>query len=76
MPAPYVEPPKPLSVQVRHDDGRWLPGYARGWRGQRVFVAYGDPVALVTFLRWVGASDVRRRAVTVEAVAAAGHLAI
>ncbi len=60
MPARYVEPPEPLPVQVRHD-GRWLPGWAHGWRGERVFVRFTDPAASVGYVQWVSVEAVRRR---------------
>lgn len=70
MPAGYVEPPEPLPVEVRHDHGRWLPGYARGWHGGRVFVSYRDAAAMVSFLRCADATDVRRPALGADGATA------
>ncbi len=49
VPARYVAPPEPLPVEVCHDDGRWLSGWAHGWHGERVFVRFTDPAARVAF---------------------------
>ncbi|GAB3314497.1 hypothetical protein GCM10027451_29510 [Geodermatophilus aquaeductus] len=53
---------EPRQVEVRHDDGRWIPGLASGWTfaegGWRCHVTYTAAVGS-TFLRAVDPDHVR-----------------